>query len=180
MDHSQDSRSSLASVRREPQPTDSMVTVPLSDVSFGPSKASDCPSRSSAVFSSAILEDSDDIIPEGTCIALPCEDPCGRDSTNRSRSTASSFSTRSNSSGGSNGPGSQEGSEHVDWRELEKTEQLESKSETGDESTALLLARLEQENNALAGNPKSGSHVRKESRPPSLQQIRKLVDDPQR
>ncbi|OJD18171.1 hypothetical protein AJ78_01783 [Emergomyces pasteurianus Ep9510] len=173
MDYSPDSRFSLASVSREPQPTDSMVTVPLSDASFGP-KITDSARRSSALFSSAIVEDSQDI-PDGESIVLPDED-----SNNQSRSTASSFSTRSSSSGGSNGPRSQEGSERVDWRELEKTEQLESKSDPGDESTALLLARLEQENNALAGNPKSGSHVRKESRPPSLHQIRKLVDDPQR
>ncbi|KKZ61871.1 hypothetical protein EMCG_03661 [[Emmonsia] crescens] len=188
MDHSLDSldsldspgetRSSLASVSREPQPTDSMVTVPLSDVSFG-SKTTDSVSRSSTVFSSPIVEDPQDI-GDGESIVPPDEDTPRRQSNNRSRSTGSSSSTGSRSSGGSNGPGSQDGSERVDWRELEKTEQLESKSDPGDESTALLLARLEQENNALAGNPKSGSHVRKESRPPSLHQIRKLVDEPQR
>ncbi|KAL2361803.1 hypothetical protein RJZ56_005293 [Blastomyces dermatitidis] len=173
-----EARSSLASDSREPQPTDSMVTVPLSDASFGP-KTTDSVSRTSAVFSSPVVEDPEDIA-EGESIVPPNEDTPRRHSNVRSGSTGSSSSTGSRSSGGSSGPESQEGSEHVDWRELEKTEQLESKSDPGDESTALLLARLEQENNALAGNPKSGSHVRKDSRPPSLHQIRKLVDEPQR
>lgn len=49
-------------------------------------------------------------------------------------------------------------------------------------STAFLLARLEQENNALATNPKaalSGStRKRAQSRPPSIQQLKKLVNGP--
>lgn len=45
---------------------------------------------------------------------------------------------------------------------------------------ALLLARLEQENNALATDPKSGlkTRARGQSRPPSIQQLKKLVQDP--
>lgn len=49
------------------------------------------------------------------------------------------------------------------------------------QSTQLLLARLEQENNAIATDPKSAlnsNHRRKKSRPPSIQQLKKLVDDP--
>lgn len=49
------------------------------------------------------------------------------------------------------------------------------------QSTALLLARLEQENNALATNPKSSlskARGRAKSRPPSVQQIKRLVNDP--
>ncbi|EDN04988.1 conserved hypothetical protein [Histoplasma mississippiense (nom. inval.)] len=170
--------SSLTSVSRELQSTDSMVTVPLSDVSFGP-KTTDSVCRTSTLLSSPIVEEPQDIV-EGEGIVPPNEDTPQRRSNNQSGSTRSSSSTSSRSSRGSSEPGSREGSEQVDWRELEKTEQLESKSDPGDESTALLLARLEQENNALAGNPKSGSHVRKDSRPPSLHQIRKLVDEPQR
>ncbi len=45
---------------------------------------------------------------------------------------------------------------------------------------ALLLARLEQENNAIATDPKSGikTRARSQSRPPSIQQLKKLVQDP--
>jgi hypothetical protein len=53
------------------------------------------------------------------------------------------------------------------------------------QSTALLLARLEQENNLLVTNPKSGltskakSNKRNtQSRPPSMQQLKKLVNGP--
>lgn len=44
---------------------------------------------------------------------------------------------------------------------------------------ALLLARLEQENNALAFNPKSGlkARIRSESRPPSMNHIKRLVQE---
>lgn len=46
------------------------------------------------------------------------------------------------------------------------------------QQTALLLARLEQENNALAYDPKSNiSRIRSESRPPSLLQIKRLVQE---
>ncbi|KAA8649675.1 hypothetical protein EYZ11_008142 [Aspergillus tanneri] len=76
----------------------------------------------------------------------------------------------------------------VDWEELEKTEEQEPRREGSDESTALLLARLEQENNALATNPKSGlSNVSKSngvpqrpSRSQSLHHIKRLIKDDSR
>ncbi|KAI5290873.1 hypothetical protein KEM54_000160 [Ascosphaera aggregata] len=74
---------------------------------------------------------------------------------------------------------------NVNWTELDKNEE-ETKSEVADEATALLIARLEQENNALAGNPKSAlstsprGHLRKSSRPLSIDQIRNLIDDPKK
>ncbi|RJE26698.1 gtpase activating protein [Aspergillus sclerotialis] len=74
----------------------------------------------------------------------------------------------------------------VDWAELEKTEEQEPRSEQSDESTALLLARLEEENNALATNPKSGlskyphSHKSRPSRSQSLHQIKRLINEPSR
>ena len=54
---------------------------------------------------------------------------------------------------------------------------------TAGQSTALLLARLEQENNALATNPKSGlanttSHTKKRSQ--SLHHIKRLIKDDSR
>lgn len=51
-------------------------------------------------------------------------------------------------------------------------------------STAFLLARLEQENNALATDPKAAvsgtTRSRTRSRPPSIQKLKKLVNEPAR
>ena len=72
-------------------------------------------------------------------------------------------------------------STRVDWPELENKEQAEPKDQASDESTAFLLAQLEQANNAIATDPKSGSKTfrpRTESRPPSVYQLRKMVEDP--
>lgn len=93
--------------------------------------------------------------------------------------------------------------EEVNWEELEKTEEQEPRDEGSDDvscmnplytdfmltdgkSTALLLARLEQENNLLATNPKSGiaktspidQRQRSKSRPPSMQHLKRLVNGP--
>ncbi|KAJ5743793.1 hypothetical protein N7533_008663 [Penicillium manginii] len=76
----------------------------------------------------------------------------------------------------------------VDWTNLEKTEEKEPRGEGSDDSTALLLARLEQENNALATNPKSGlsnnvpqsPRHQRQSRSQSLIQIKRLIKDPAR
>ncbi|CAI7598811.1 unnamed protein product [Penicillium viridicatum] len=75
----------------------------------------------------------------------------------------------------------------VDWENLDKTEEQEPRGEGSDESTALLLARLEQENNALATNPKSGIHEvpdgkihQRQSRSESLHHIKRLIRDPAR
>ena len=92
-------------------------------------------------------------------------------------------------------------SAHVDWEELDKNEEEEQRDEGSDavstcakgsnagstadrvQSTKFLLARLEQENNALATNPKanvSKPRSRSRTRPPSIQQLRKLVNEPTR
>ncbi|KAF7901131.1 hypothetical protein EAF00_003352 [Botryotinia globosa] len=77
--------------------------------------------------------------------------------------------------------------EEVNWEELEKTEEQQPRNQDSDDSTALLLARLEQENNAIASNPKSGiakvqkvekQRARAQSRPPSMQHLKKLVHGP--
>lgn len=101
--------------------------------------------------------------------APPSPDRPGSDSSSlRSRSTSSS--------NGSDSPVN----DTVDWDELDKSEEQEPRGEGADESTALLLARLEQENAALAGNPKSGlatsPRLRSNTRPPSVQQLKKLVN----
>ncbi|KAK4999199.1 hypothetical protein LTR66_001733, partial [Elasticomyces elasticus] len=68
----------------------------------------------------------------------------------------------------------------VDWTQLSKQEvqEQQSQGEHSDESTAFLLARLEQENALLAHDPKSGlrvtSRARSESRPPSLPHLKRL------
>ncbi|EME46711.1 hypothetical protein DOTSEDRAFT_70647 [Dothistroma septosporum NZE10] len=75
----------------------------------------------------------------------------------------------------------------VDWQALEKTEKQEKadkdlEEDADDESTAFLLARLEQENakieaGAMAASIKSGKsrRARAASRPPSMAQLKKLV-----
>ncbi|KAL8969025.1 MAG: hypothetical protein Q9183_002191 [Haloplaca sp. 2 TL-2023] len=89
-----------------------------------------------------------------------------------------SFRSRSNSSGTL----SSNGSTHVDWEELDKSEEAAPRDEGSDESTAFLLARLEQENNALATDPKAAvsrnTRSRARSRPPSIQQLKKLISEP--
>ncbi|KAI1766248.1 rab-GTPase-TBC domain-containing protein [Hypoxylon sp. FL1150] len=73
--------------------------------------------------------------------------------------------------------------EEVNWDQLQKTEDEQVKDQD-DNSTALLLARLEQENNKLATNPKSVK-VRvieqpptRRPRPPSMAQMRNMVNGP--
>ncbi|KAL8996082.1 MAG: hypothetical protein Q9169_004321 [Polycauliona sp. 2 TL-2023] len=92
---------------------------------------------------------------------------------------APSIRSRSDSSGTLS---SSAGSTHVDWEELDKSEESAPRDEGSDASTAFLLARLEQENNALAIDPKAAlsrsTRARTKSRPPSMQQIKKLINEP--
>ncbi|KAH8700056.1 rab-GTPase-TBC domain-containing protein [Phaeosphaeriaceae sp. PMI808] len=73
-------------------------------------------------------------------------------------------------------------SEPVDWAELEKKEEEEQEQEPegegGNKAMALLLARLEQENNALLSDSKATmktARARSQSRPPSFGQLMRLV-----
>ncbi|KAK3353601.1 rab-GTPase-TBC domain-containing protein [Lasiosphaeria hispida] len=78
------------------------------------------------------------------------------------------------------------GSEAVDWDQLQKKEDMESKEQDSDNSTAVLLAKLEQENAKIATNPKSvkvkvvekQESPARRPRPPSMAQLRKLVSGP--
>ncbi|KAI4255054.1 MAG: hypothetical protein LQ352_002754 [Teloschistes flavicans] len=78
-----------------------------------------------------------------------------------------SFRSRSNSSGTL----SSNGSTHVDWDELDKSEESAPRGEGSDE-----------ENNALATDPKAAvsrnTRSRAKSRPPSIQQLKKLIREP--
>ncbi|KAK5134562.1 hypothetical protein LTR08_006347 [Meristemomyces frigidus] len=74
----------------------------------------------------------------------------------------------------------------VDWQQLDKNEEQEREvlpQGTEDESTAFLLARLEQENAKItaateaAVSKKSVARIRSESRPPSMGHLKKLVQD---
>ncbi|KAI2468897.1 rab-GTPase-TBC domain-containing protein [Annulohypoxylon bovei var. microspora] len=73
--------------------------------------------------------------------------------------------------------------EEVDWDQLQKKEDEQVKDQD-DSSTALLLARLEQENNKLATNPKSikvkvvEQQPTRRPRPPSMAQMRDMVNGP--
>ncbi|KAI0380082.1 rab-GTPase-TBC domain-containing protein [Hypomontagnella monticulosa] len=75
--------------------------------------------------------------------------------------------------------------EEVNWDQLQKTEDEEVKDQDQDDnSTALLLARLEQENNKIATNPKSvkvkviEQPPTRRPRPPSMAQMRDMVNGP--
>ncbi|KAI3328337.1 rab-GTPase-TBC domain-containing protein [Ustulina deusta] len=73
--------------------------------------------------------------------------------------------------------------EEVNWERLQKSENEQVK-DPDDNSTAMLLARLEQENNMLATNPKSVKVKAVEQlsvrrpRPPSMAQLREMVNGP--
>jgi len=75
----------------------------------------------------------------------------------------------------------------VDWQQLDKTEEQEKEDKelpagAEDESTAFLLARLDQENAKFSTDPqpslnKDITRAQSDSRPPSLGHLRKLVAD---
>ncbi|OTA69041.1 hypothetical protein K449DRAFT_406521 [Hypoxylon sp. EC38] len=82
-----------------------------------------------------------------------------------------------------NDPMDESDTEEVNWDQLQKTEDEQVKNQD-DNSTALLLARLEQENNKLATNPKSvkvkvvEQPPTRRPRPPSMAQMRDMVNGP--
>ena len=81
---------------------------------------------------------------------------------------------------------SEDETNEVDWKQLERHEWQEKSDKdipegAEDDSTAFLLARLEQENALLTSDPKAATHkhvkrARGKSRPPSMAQLRKLVN----
>ncbi|KAL8944898.1 MAG: hypothetical protein Q9216_000188 [Gyalolechia sp. 2 TL-2023] len=96
-------------------------------------------------------------------------DPVQRPASLRSRSDSSGTLSSSSST-------------HVDWEELARAEEAAPRDDGSDESTTFLLARLEQENNAIATDPKAAmsgtTSDRTKSRPPSIQKLKKLVSEP--
>ncbi|KAJ4332607.1 hypothetical protein N0V87_008232 [Didymella glomerata] len=172
-------------VDSKPLPTDSMVTVPLSEAG-----TNDDDVRESIVRPGIIVE-------ERRLSSRPSSDEIhkafGRRASQASVTAPTSGSptvsisdvdaperpksTRSRSGSESSGDAK------VDWAELEKKETQQS-HEGQDDSMALLLARLEQENNALMSDSKAGmkpalknARARSQSRPPSFQQLKRLVQN---
>jgi hypothetical protein len=96
------------------------------------------------------------------------------------KSDASSLATTTRGS-----QSSEDEANEVDWKQLERHEWQEKSDKdlpegAEDDSTAFLLARLEQENAILTSDPKAATHkqvkrARGKSRPPSMAQLRKLV-----
>lgn len=185
-------------------PTDSMVTVRLSDPLVVPSSAISPNNQISVAELAQFLGDSreQDLAPlednldashsnHASSVQGFVEDDNATDRYENAvvlgdeyqESTMSMTSVRSRSNSSGSTPSSN-GSAHVDWDELEKSEEQAPRDEGSDESTAFLLARLEQENNALATNPKAtlarAKSTRKGTkvRPHSIQHLKKLVNEP--
>lgn len=185
-------------------PTDSMVTVRLSHPLVVPSSAISPDNQISVAALAQFLPDpngQDSVRREDTLAASHnnhtpegrslLQDVIGTDPGEDAivpgeecqESTVRMTSVRSRSDSSGSTPSSN-GSAQVDWDELEKSEERAPRDEGSDESTAFLLARLEQENNALATNPKAAlaraRSTRKGTkvRPPSIQHLKKLVNEP--
>ncbi|KAI9780942.1 MAG: hypothetical protein M1839_006380 [Geoglossum umbratile] len=190
------SRSTRAHVDGAPLPTDSMVTVRLSDPII-PTSVAPPTLKVIAEARNADLLEIDNTQSIRSC--TPCtefqdldEEREGvsqrtsathitEDSMEESYFASDVLSNRSRSnSAGTDGSGAE-----VNWDELERTEEREPRNQGSDESTAFLLARLEQENQALATDPKSAltkepeimQRIRRQSRPPSIHHLQKLVND---
>lgn len=186
-------------------PTDSMVTVRLSDPLVVPSSAISPNNQVSVATLAQFLPDQsgqNSVLHEDTLDTshdnhsplsmdflqdVNGPDPLDEDAIapgeDYQESTISMTSVHSRSDSSSS-TRSSNGSAQVDWDQLEKSEEQAPRDEGSDESTAFLLARLEQENNALATNPKAAltraRSTRKGTkvRPPSIQHLKKLVNEP--
>ncbi|KAH5054982.1 hypothetical protein HBI56_232010 [Parastagonospora nodorum] len=183
-------RSPRTHVDSAPLPTDSMVTVPLSEAGTTPDDEDVRESvsqpqiiveerpESSRPFSSEILKafgrrDSQASV-ETRTVGSPTVSVHDADAdadADDARKSRARLRRESDDSGKS---------EPVDWAELEKKEEQEPEGEGQDKAMALLLARLEQENNALMSDSKAGikaSRARSQSRPPSFGQLKRLVQE---
>ncbi|KAK2749409.1 hypothetical protein FQN57_006342 [Myotisia sp. PD_48] len=156
----------------DPLPRDSMVSVPLSDRHASSSSSAEGPILTDAVFTPPV-EDAGGSEPGRV------ESPLTIESDSR-HGTMSSLSSKLSQCEGEIKMTEVDDDHLVDWAGLEQTEEQESQARK-DVSTTLLLARLEQENNALATDPKSAvtknASAHTISRPPSIQQLKDLVND---
>lgn len=187
--------------RSIPLPTDSMVTMRLSDPLVVPSSAISPDNQISVAALAQFLPGQDPVLHHDTLDSSHNNHTSSGEGLSQDDNdtdpdenavilgeeyqeftvSMTSVRSRSDSSGSAL---SSNGSAQVDWDELEKSEEQAPRDEGSDESTAFLLARLEQENNALATNPKAAlaraRSTRKGTkvRPPSIQHLKKLVNEP--
>ncbi|CAN9199591.1 unnamed protein product [Alternaria alternata] len=171
-----------------PLPTDSMVTVPLSETD-GTTPEEEEGARQSVMRPEIIVEERRASSRTNSteirnafgrrASQASIETPAPTSPTISVRDTDAPVSPKT--AGESRGRRTSNGSgksEEVDWAELEKKEEQEPEGE--EEAMALLLARLEQENDAILSNSKSNMKVaraRSQSRPPSFNQLKRLVAD---
>ncbi|KAF2025778.1 hypothetical protein EK21DRAFT_75629 [Setomelanomma holmii] len=179
-------RSPRTHVDSSPLPTDSMVTVPLSEAGTSPDDEN---VRESTLRPQIIVEERRDSSRPNSIEILKA---FGRRSSQASvdENTADSPTVSVHNVDAPSSPeapnlsrrrsdGSGK-SEPVDWAELEKKEEQEPEGEGQDKAMALLLARLEQENAALMSDSKAGikaTRARSQSRPPSFNQLKRLVQE---
>ncbi|KFH47822.1 Protein of unknown functionlike protein [Hapsidospora chrysogenum ATCC 11550] len=164
---------------------DSMVTVRLSeppaltlDTCVGPDGDSSIPEETGP--RDSVSRPGDDIVES---------DADKRDSSASTVSVVAPATARSLqdelADGAEDDSGSSSGdADEVNWEKLERTEDEQTKDEETDNSTTLLLQRLEQENAKLATNPKTVKvHAANDStaskpRPPSMAQLQQMVNGP--
>ncbi|ORY08450.1 rab-GTPase-TBC domain-domain-containing protein [Clohesyomyces aquaticus] len=188
-------RSPRTHVDSQPLPTDSMVTVPLSETDGTPSTEQEDEEATTPMQRPQITVDERRLSSRPTSAELMQairERGSQEGSQDGSIHSPSELSSPILSLPGDQSPRTPKSGErsrsdsnasdhsaHVDWVELEKTEEQEPKEEGQDDAMALLLARLEQENNALATDPKSGlkTRARSQSRPPSIGRLKRLVQE---
>lgn len=197
-------RSPRTHVDSTPLPTDSMVTVPLSEAGTAPEEE-DTRQSASPLRPEIIVEEqqrdssrpnsveilkafgrrasqasiNDTPTAESPTVSVHDVDaaPESAEAPTPTSPSAPNADLYTTSRRGSDGSGK---SEPVDWAELEKKEEQEPEGEGQDQAMALLLARLEQENNALMSDSKANmkvSRARSQSRPPSFNQLKRLVQD---
>ncbi|KAF2274034.1 uncharacterized protein EI97DRAFT_134371 [Westerdykella ornata] len=184
------SRSPRSHVDSQPLPTDSMVTVPLSEApTDGGGMDEDVESTARTPLKPEITVGERRLSSRPTSEEIlkafrepRASDASLDDSIVRNSTLSLADNTAAESPTGGNRPRSNSSvSDHsarVDWAELEKKEEQEPQEEGQDEAMALLLARLEQENNALTADPKSAlkaTRQRSQSRPPSINQLKRLI-----
>ncbi|PSN73471.1 ecotropic viral integration site 5 protein [Corynespora cassiicola Philippines] len=176
-------------VDSQPLPTDSMVTVPLSETGSRQS-AAEPSDRATALPQLEITTDEKRLSsrPTSTEIMQAIRERSSQDGSINTTVNSPTISVRDEDApptpktgdrSRSDSSGSTQ-SAHVDWAELEKKEEQEPQEEGQDEAMALLLARLEQENNALMADSKAGikaNRARSQSRPPSMNQLKRLVQE---
>lgn len=178
-------------------PHDSMVTVRLSEP---PALTLDTSVGEEEARGSRIVEDEDSDQGQdspGESSIRTSTTPGGNTEANRSLQDELEGSVSPSRDSGAAGD-----QDDVNWERLEKTEDEQPKDEETDnvrgslqpkvrhgttniayQSTALLLARLEQENAKLATNPKTvkvqtTKHGHSKPRPPSMAQLREMVNGP--